>query len=100
MGAYGIAEAADYLTLPPATLRTWVRGRSYPTVEGRQFSNALIGLPDPGEPLLSFTNLVEAHVLKAIRRRHGIPMQKMRPALLYLEEELGVSHPLARQESS
>ncbi len=98
VGAYGIAEAAHYLTLPPATLRTWVRGRSYPTAEGRQFSDALIQLPEPAEPLLSFTNLVEAHVLKAIRRRHGIPMQKVRPALLYLEEELGVSHPLARQE--
>lgn len=98
LGAYGISEAAHYLALPAATLRTWVRGRSYPTAEGRQLSEALIQLPEPAEPLLSFTNLVEAHVLKAIRRRHGVPMQKVRPALLYLEEELGVSHPLARQE--
>jgi uncharacterized protein (DUF433 family) len=98
VGAYGIAETAHYLALPPATLRTWVRGRPYPTAEGRQFSEPLIQLPDPAEPLLSFTNLVEAHVLKAIRRHHGVPMQKVRPALLYLEEELAVPHPLAHQE--
>jgi uncharacterized protein (DUF433 family) len=98
IGAYGIGEAAHYLSLPPATLRTWVRGRTYATAEGRQFSEPLIQLPDADEPLLSFTNLVEAHVLKAIRRHHGLPMQKVRPALLYLEEELGVPHPLAHQE--
>lgn len=98
VGAYGIAEAAHYLSLAPATLRTWVRGRPYLTTEGRRFSEPLIQLPDPGEPLLSFTNLVEAHVLKAIRRRHGVAMQKVRPALVYLEEELKVSHPLAHQE--
>lgn len=34
VGAYGIAEAAHYLALPAATLRTWVRGRSYGTAEG------------------------------------------------------------------
>lgn len=98
VGAYGIAEAAHYLALPPATLRAWVRGRTYTTTEGPQFSEPLVQLPEPAEPLLSFTNLVEAHVLKAIRRRHGVPMQKVRPALVYLEEELGVPHPLAHQE--
>lgn len=98
VGAYGIHEAAHYLSLPAATLRTWVRGRSYDTAAGPQFSEPLIQLPDSGEPLLSFTNLVEAHVLGAIRQRHGVSMQQVRPALLYLEEELGVSHPLAHQE--
>lgn len=98
VGAYGIAEAAQYLSLPAATLRTWVRGRPYATAEGLQVSEPLVQLPRPDEPLLSFTNLVEAHVLRAIRRRHGIAMQKVRPALRYLEEELHVEHPLAHQE--
>lgn len=98
MGAYGIDEAAHYLALPSATLRSWVRGRGYATSGGRQFSDALIELPDPREPLLSFTNLVEAHVLKAIRRQHGVSMQKVRPALRYLEKKLAVPHPLAHQQ--
>lgn len=100
VGAYGIAEAAHYLSLPPATLRAWVRGRGYPTAEGQQFSEPLIQVPAPAEPLLSFTNLVEAHVLKAIRRQHAVPMQQVRPALFYLEEELRVAHPLPTSSSS
>jgi uncharacterized protein (DUF433 family) len=64
----------------------------------RRFSDPLIKLPDKSEPLLSFTNVVEAHVLAAIRRRHEIPMQKVRPALDYLEGTLGRVHPLAHEE--
>lgn len=64
----------------------------------KRFSEPLIELPDPEEPLLSFTNVVEAHVLAAIRRRHGIPMQQVRPALDFLERKLRVSHPLAHKE--
>ena len=37
--------------------------------------------------LLSFDNLVEAHVLNAIRRKHGISMQRVRRALEYLYED-------------
>lgn len=48
---------------------------------GNRYSEPLIQLPDPDEPLLSFTNLVEAHALKAIRRRHGVTVQRVRPAL-------------------
>lgn len=98
VGAYAIAEAAHYLSLRPETLRTWVRGRTYPTARGRRRSAALIRLPDPYEPLLSFTNLVEAHVLKAIRRHHGVAMQKVRPALSYLERQLELEHPLAHEQ--
>ena len=31
--AYGVAEAARYLKLPAATLRSWVVGRAYPSGE-------------------------------------------------------------------
>lgn len=98
VGTYGLPETSHYLSLPESTLRTWVRGRRYPTADGKGFSPPLITLPDPQEPLLSFTNLVEAHVLAAIRRRHGVPMQRVRTALRYLERVLQVPHPLARQE--
>ncbi len=44
---------------------------------------------------MSFFNLVEAHVLKAIRRRHGVSMPVVRAALDWVEKELPVAHPLA-----
>lgn len=43
---------------------------------------------------LSFANLVEAHTVAAFRGS-GVSMQKLRPALAYLAEHLGIVHPLA-----
>ncbi len=42
-------------------------------------------------------NLVEAHVLDAIRREHEIPLQKVRRALNYVRREFPSRHPLADQ---
>ena len=70
--AYGIKEAAHYLSIPNATLRSWVLGRHYPTGTGKRFFWPIIELPDKDQRLLSFVNLVEAHVLDAIRRHKGL----------------------------
>jgi len=96
--AYGLAEAAHYLRMPVATLRSWVRGRFYPTESGRRFFKPLITLPDPALPSLSFVNLVEAHVLDAIRRDHNIPLPKVRTALDYVQRHFGSRHPLSEQK--
>ena len=97
--AYGISEAAHYLQLPTATLRSWVRGRRYPLAGGSTgFFRPVIVLPDPKQSLLSFINLVEAHALDAIRRTHGIELRKVRTAIQYLREYLGVKHPLAYRQ--
>ncbi len=95
--AYGIPEAAHYLRIPRATLRDWVLGRSYPTETGMTFSKPIIALPDEDRHLLSFVNLVEAHVLDAIRREHKISLQKVRRALDYLTKHFRSKHPLADQ---
>ncbi len=93
--SYGIAEAAHYLQLPAATLRTWVLGRHYPTRTGKAFFRPLICLPRSDSALLSFVNLVEAHVLAAIRREHLVQLAKVRAALAYVGKVLGSRHPLA-----
>lgn len=95
MPAYSIGEAAHYLRIPVATLRSWVRGRYYPTGRGRRFFKPLIELPAPDLASLSFINLVEAHILDAIRREHDIPLPKVRAALDYVNRHFRVSHPLA-----
>jgi hypothetical protein len=43
---------------------------------------------------LSFINLVEAHVLAGIRRRHGVKLPKVRKALAYVHRHFQVEHPL------
>lgn len=44
--------------------------------------------------MLSFVNLVEAHVLAAITRDFQVPLQKVRRAVAYLERTIGSQHPL------
>jgi uncharacterized protein (DUF433 family) len=96
IATYGIFESAHLLKIPTNTLRSWIRGREYPTERyGNRTFKPLIMLPDPDLPLLSFINLVEAHVLDAIRYKHNIPLFKVRRGIQHLREKYGSKHPLA-----
>lgn len=76
--SYTVAEAAHYLSVPNATIRYWATGQGdYPS---------LIDVPASKPTLLSFLNLVELHVLAAIRRKHEVPMPKVRAAIDYLKK--------------
>lgn len=93
--AYRVPEAALYLGIPKATLRYWVGGARYRTQGGVRAAPALIRTPEPF--VLSFLNLVEAHVLDAIRREHKISLQAVRYALGYVAKRFPSEHPLADQ---
>ena len=85
MPCYSFPEAARYLRIPVTTLRSWVRGRKYPTSEGDQFFQPVIELPDDSQNLLSFINLVEIHMLDAIRRDHRISLHKVMIAIDFIK---------------
>ena len=95
---YGIPEAAHYLRMPPATLRSWVLGRDYPTESGKKWFKPLIEIADGTHRLLSFVNLAEAHVLDACRRFHQIRMDRIRPAIDFVAEKFGSRHPLVDRQ--
>lgn len=80
---YTIPETARYLDLPVSTVRRWSACRPpHPP---------LIELPSRlgRRPiLLSFFNLVELHVLAAVRQRHGASMPKVGRALDFLQRSL------------
>lgn len=96
--AYTLAEAARYLRLPAATLRSWVLGRHYPTAEGSSEFRPLLHPASRRPPLLSFANLIEAHVLRSLRTEHGVPVKALRGALAYAEKSLGIERLLLRRE--
>ena len=96
--SYGVMEAAHYLRIPRTTIRDWVSGRHYSSNTGMRFSRPIIHVPDPALKSLSFMNLVEIHVLDAIRREHDIPLEKVRTAVNYLTKQFPSRHPLADQE--
>ena len=85
--AYSPVEVAHYIVVPVSTVRYWCLGRDpyRPLIQ-----------PAQQQPLLlSFINLVELHVLGAIRRRHRVSMPNVRAALDYVETRIGVPQPLA-----
>ncbi len=96
--AYSLTEAARYLRMPEATLRSWVAGRPYPTTRGQRFFRPVIHLPEDGQPVLSFVNMVEAHVLDAIQRQQNITLLKVRAAVAFLERNYHSRHPLAEHQ--
>lgn len=96
--AYPLTEAARYLKLPPATLRAWTLGRPYPTSKGQGRFTPLIR-PSARNPLsLSFWNLIEAHVIRALRAEHGVSIKALRQAVEFAEARLGVDRLLLRPE--
>jgi uncharacterized protein (DUF433 family) len=93
--AYGTAEAAHYLLIPRATLRAWVAGMSYSSDGQQKFFKPLIQSAAKSPVALSFINLIEAHVLAAIRRKHRVNMPAVRRSVDFLKREFGSPHPLA-----
>jgi len=98
LAIYSVGDAAGYLHIPAATLRSWVAGRSYPTADGIASFPPLIPASSTHSGLLTFNNLVEAHMLRALRTRYGVPIRHVRPALSYAESELGINRLLLSEE--
>jgi uncharacterized protein (DUF433 family) len=96
--AYGPAEAARYLKLPAATRRSWTVGRDYPKGVATATFHPLIA-PASARPLqLSFYNLVEAHVLRALRTEHGVAIGELRKAIDYAQRKLHIGRLLLSPE--
>jgi uncharacterized protein (DUF433 family) len=104
---YSIPQAAQYLRLPKDRLRDWVGGWFSKTKAGKRFFEPLIKLPNPKNfellpqsktTLLSFTNLVEAHVLIAIFKATGFSRKQLSTALDYINDHLSTPKLYAGKE--
>jgi len=96
--AYPLAEAARYLRLAPATLRSWCVGRPYQRRDGTAHFRPLIQLPGRDGTILSFENLIEAHVLRALRIEHSVSIKDVREAILFAEKSLKIKRLLTSRE--
>ena len=96
--AYSLSDVAQHLRLAPATLRTWIYGRTTRTTAGTQWQEPLIVPPQtmPDAPaLLSLVNVVEVHVLQGLRQCYRLSWPTIRTGLQYLTVHFGSQHPLA-----
>jgi uncharacterized protein (DUF433 family) len=96
--AYRLLDAAVYLNIPKATLRSWVKGYYYPIKGGRKLFEPVFHLPETDTLLLSYTNLVEAFVLSSLRRKYKIDLYKIRKAIDKLQGRFNSRHPLAEHQ--
>lgn len=87
---YTVIEGAKYLRIPIATLRSWVSGRQYPRSGATGHFKPLIQRPDSLISRLSFNNLVEAHILRALRLQYQVSIKNVRVALEYAQEQCGI----------
>lgn len=94
---YSYPEAARLSGVPRATLRSWVRGRSYPRQDGKAYFEPIIELPNDKISALSYNNIIEAHVLSVIRRHHGLELKKVRAAIDYMKKHWNMAHPLTHR---
>jgi len=78
--AYSCLQAAHYVGVPNHTLKRWIS------------EDGLITTPAPHA--LSFNNLAEAHIIKAMRKVHGLSLQGIRKALQELAQLRHSAHPL------
>lgn len=91
---YTLADVAGYARVKAPTLRTWVFGRQNQRSARARYA-PIIEPADPNrQDKLSFVNLIEAHVLNALRKIHGISLPKIRAAVDWLQERTNSKHPL------
>ncbi len=82
---YAIPEAALFLGIPERTLRSWFAGPQ------AIFTPAVFGRI----PLLSFRDLVDAHIVQVARRYHAVPLSRIKAAIETARNEPGATeHPL------
>lgn len=96
-GLFTLAEAAGWLGVPRTTFRSWalgyeVRRPAVPSPTARPI--VLTVTSGPGSRGIPFIGLAEGLVLSAFRRS-GVPLQRIRPALERLDQEIGLEHALA-----
>ena len=94
---FTVTEATRYLDVPASTVASFAKGyrpagKGRPEVTGSPVL-ATVRSPRRG-PVIPFVGLAEGLVLTAMRCA-GVPLQRIRPALARLDEELGLQHALA-----
>jgi uncharacterized protein (DUF433 family) len=98
---YTVSDVAQIVGAPSSTIREWAKGyvhhfKGRPTVTGAPIISH-DSAARHREPSIPFVGLAEALVLAAVRKS-GVPMQRVRPALLRLQQEIGFEHALASRK--
>lgn len=96
---YTLTEASRYLIVPRPTLATWIEGYERRPSSGAPVKGPIVtafAAREAGKARLPFVGIAEAYVLNSFRRA-GVPMQRIRPSIDWLLENVG-PHALASKD--
>ena len=97
---YHKAEAARIIAVPAQTFRDWAVGYARKRLDGSQVVSApIVTTLDPVRPRgvsVPCVGLAEAYIVAAFTKA-GVPMRRIRPAVLWLQEHIGLPQALASQ---
>jgi uncharacterized protein (DUF433 family) len=99
VGLYTPADACHLLRIPASTLRRWIDGYTFPLARwSKRHQPGLFepALPRTGGKLtLTFLDLVQLRVVRALRLDAKVPLQRIRTAAEVAADLFSTSHPLA-----
>jgi hypothetical protein len=97
---YHKAEAAHIIAVPAQTFRNWAVGYARKRLDGSHVVSApIVTTLEPARPQgvsVPFIGLAEAYIVAAFTKA-GLPMQRIRPAVLWLQDHIGLPQALASQ---
>src|SRR3984885_10008879 len=97
---YHKTEAAHIIAVPSQTFRDWAVGYAYKRLDGSQVVSAPIvttlEAARPQGASVPFVGLAEAYIVAAFKKA-GVPMRRIRPAVLWLQDHIGLRQALASQ---
>lgn len=91
---YGLAQVDRILGLKPKTAARWIDGYE----RSGTFYEPVIRPEKTGSDVVTWGEFIEARLL-AQYRKQGVRVQKMRPAVVRLREELNTIYPLASAQT-
>ena len=91
IGIYTPAEAAFYARVSQGMMTRWVFGDS----KGKAVIERQIR--DEGEKVVTFLDFVQTLAVREVRRRHNLPLQRIRQGIDEARKKYGIDYPLARE---
>lgn len=89
---YTYRDAARATGVPATTIASWFRGQTWYGKASSGYFRPVLQRPDPDTSRLSFNNLLEVHVLRALRNVHEVKLDKVRKAIETAEQEYGIQN--------
>lgn len=87
---YSYREASKATDVPATTIASWFRGQVWYGRSGPGLFRPVLQRPDRRDSRLSFNNLLEVHILRALRRVHAVRLDSVRQAIQRATEEFKV----------